>query len=171
MGHQADSRVELYTAAQRRRRDRSSWTVVQAILAPLQFLAFAVSLVLVLRFLHGGQGLVAANLSVLVKTGLLYTIMVTGSFWEHEVYGKWLFAAPFFWEDMVSMLVIALHTAYVLALFMRWLSARELMLLALAAYFTYTVNATQFLLKFRAARIGARAPVPHARLLRAGMAK
>ena len=40
----------LYSAEQRRRRDRTVWTKVQAILAPLQFAAFAVSLVLVLRF-------------------------------------------------------------------------------------------------------------------------
>ena len=171
MSQHVDSRVELYTAAQRQRRDRSPWTLVQAILAPLQFLAFAISLALVLRFLLNGQGLAAANLSVLVKTGFLYAIMITGAFWEREVYGKWLFAAPFFWEDAVSMLVIALHSAYVLALLLHWLSAQELMILALAAYFTYSVNATQFLLKFRAARVTGSHALNQAPLLRAGAAK
>jgi 3-vinyl bacteriochlorophyllide hydratase len=56
------------------------------------------------------------------------------------------------------MLVIALHTAYLAAVLGgrlgdSWLSARQLMLLALAAYASYTVNAAQFLLKFRAARL------------------
>ncbi len=126
---------------------------MQGVLAPLQFLAFAVSLFLVLRYLYDGQGLTAATVSVLVKTALLYAIMITGSLWEHDVYGKYLFAPPFFWEDVVSMLVIALHSAYLAALLAGWLPPRALMLLALAAYATYAVNAAQFLLKFRAARL------------------
>ena len=34
----------LYTPAERARRDAMVWTLVQGILAPLQFLAFAISL-------------------------------------------------------------------------------------------------------------------------------
>lgn len=143
----------LYTAAERVRRDRSPWTWVQGVLAPLQFLAFAVSLVLVLRFLATGVGLQAATGSVLVKTALLYTIMVTGAIWEKAVFGQYLFARPFFWEDVVSMGVIALHTAYVVALLSGAVGARGQMLLALAAYASYAINATQFLLKLRAARL------------------
>jgi len=153
MNVRASTGLPLYTAAERRRRDASPWTLVQGVLAPLQFVAFAVSLFLVLRYLYDGQGLAAATASVLVKTSLLYAIMVTGSLWEHDVYGKYLFARPFFWEDVVSMLVIALHSAYVAALLAGWLPPRALMLLALAAYASYTVNAAQFLLKFRAARL------------------
>jgi 3-vinyl bacteriochlorophyllide hydratase len=153
MSQRASTQAPLYSAAERQRRDRSPWTLVQGVLAPLQFLAFAVSLCLVLRYLYEGEGLAAASASVLVKTALLYAIMITGSLWEHDVYGKYLFAKPFFWEDVVSMLVIALHSAYVAALLCGWLSARALMLLALAAYASYALNATQFLLKFRAARL------------------
>jgi 3-vinyl bacteriochlorophyllide hydratase len=43
--------------------------------------------------------------------------MITGSIWEKVVFGKYLFARPFFWEDVFSMLVLALHTAYLYALF------------------------------------------------------
>jgi len=153
MKTRASTRAPLYSTAERQRRDVSAWTAVQGVLAPLQFLAFAVSLWLVLRYLYDGQGLSAATASVLVKTALLYAIMITGSLWEHDVFGKFLFAKPFFWEDVVSMLVIALHSAYVAALLGGWLSARALMLLALAAYASYLVNAAQFLLKFRAARL------------------
>ncbi len=71
---------------------------------------------LVLRYLPTGEGLAAANASVVVKTLVLYTIMVTGSIWEKEVFGQYLFARPFFWEDVVSMVVLALHTAYLVAL-------------------------------------------------------
>jgi len=155
MNRRASTALPLYTVAERERRDASRWTVVQGLLAPLQFLAFAVSLFLVLRYLYVGQGLAAATVSVLVKTALLYAIMITGSLWERDVYGKYLFARPFFWEDVVSMLVIALHTAYVAALLGGWLSARQLMLLALAAYASYVINAAQFLIKFRAARLSA----------------
>jgi len=164
------SGVQLYTAAERRRRDASHWTLVQGVLAPLQFLAFFVSLFLVLRYLGSGQGFTAAAVSVLVKTALLYTIMVTGSLWERDVFGKYLFAAPFFWEDAVSMLVIALHTAYVAALLAHSLSPRALMLLALAAYASYVINAAQFLVKFRAARLQG-APPRAAGTLAAGAAE
>lgn len=142
----------LYTAEERRRRDASPWTLVQGILAPLQFAVFLVSLGLVCRYLATGEGLAAATVSIVVKTLVLYTIMVTGSIWEKEVFGRWLFARPFFWEDVVSILVLALHSAYLLVLVLGSLDTRGQMVLALAAYAAYVVNATQFLLKLRAAR-------------------
>jgi 3-vinyl bacteriochlorophyllide hydratase len=143
----------LYTPEQRARRDQSGWTIVQGVLAPLQFAVFLVSLGLVLRFLLTGVGEQVAVASVVVKTLVLYTIMITGSIWEKVVFGKWLFADAFFWEDVFSMLVLALHTAYLAALFLGLLGPRGLMLLALAAYAAYVINATQFVLKLRAARL------------------
>jgi 3-vinyl bacteriochlorophyllide hydratase len=134
------------------------------VLAPLQFLVFAVSAVLVVRFLATGEGLVIANASVVVKTLVLYAIMVTGALWEHDVYGRYLFAPAFYWEDVVSMGVIALHTFYLVALVSGALAPRALMALALAAYATYVVNAAQFVLKLRAARRTAAASGPAAPL-------
>jgi 3-vinyl bacteriochlorophyllide hydratase len=142
----------LYTPEQRSRRDATRWTLVQGILAPVQFAAFLISLFLVARYLATGEGLTAATVSIVVKTGLLYAIMVTGSIWEREVFGCYLFAPAFFWEDVFSFLVLALHTAYLVALFAGIGDPRQQMLLALAAYASYFVNATQFLLKLRAAR-------------------
>ncbi len=152
----------LYTAEQRRRRDATPWTLVQGVLAPAQFLAFLVSLALVLRALATGHGLLAASVSVVVKTLFLYAIMVTGAIWEKKVFGQYLFAEAFFWEDVFSMLVIGLHTAYLVALFTGRLGARGQLLLALAAFFTYVVNAAQFILKLRAARLGERASLEQA---------
>lgn len=146
----------LYTPEERRRRDASAWTIVQAILAPFQFLVMALSVVLVLRYLLTGDGLAVANASVIVKTLTLYTIMVTGAIWEKEVFGQYLFAPSFFWEDVVSFGVIALHTAYLYGLWAGW-APRSLMLLALVAYAAYTVNAVQFILKLRAARLAEQA--------------
>jgi 3-vinyl bacteriochlorophyllide hydratase len=145
-------RQALYTAEQRRRRDSSKWTKVQGILAALQFLVFLASLALVLRTLMTGESAALANASVLAKTAVLYTIMITGSLWEKDVFGQYLFAPAFFWEDVVSFAVIALHTAYVWALATAALEQRSLLLLALAAYAVYALNAGQFLWKLRTAR-------------------
>jgi 3-vinyl bacteriochlorophyllide hydratase len=142
----------LYTPEERIRRDATKWTLVQGILAPIQFLAFLVSLALVVRYLTSGEGFFLATASIIVKTLLLYAIMITGSIWEREVFGCYLFAPAFFWEDVFSFLVLALHTAYLVALFAGIGDPRQQMLLALAAYASYFVNATQFILKLRAAR-------------------
>ncbi|NCP19118.1 MAG: 2-vinyl bacteriochlorophyllide hydratase [Erythrobacter sp.] len=143
----------LYTPAERARRDSSIWTIVQGVLAPVQFLIFAVSLVLVVRYLVTGEGAFAADMSILAKTFALYAIMVTGSIWEKQVFGKWLFAPAFFWEDVFSMVVIALHTAYLVMLFGGVGTVEARMLVALAGYAAYVINAGQFLLKLRAARL------------------
>jgi 3-vinyl bacteriochlorophyllide hydratase len=146
-------RAPLYTDEQRRRRDGSAWTIVQGVLAPLQFVVFLVSLALVLRWLATGEGFAIATASVVLKTLVLYTIMVTGSIWEKVVFGRWLFAPAFFWEDLFSMVVIALHTAYLIALVLDAPGPRGQMLIALAAYAAYAINAAQFLIKLRAARL------------------
>lgn len=143
----------LYTPEERLRRDQTPWTLVQGILAPVQFLVFIASTILVIRFLLTGEGQQIATASVVFKTFVLYTIMVTGCIWEKVVFGKYLFAQAFFWEDVFSMLVLALHTAYLISVFAGLLSVQQQMLLALAAYLAYVINATQFLLKLRAARL------------------
>ena len=143
----------LYTAEQRQKRDSSPWTLVQGVLAPVQFLVFLVSLALVAHFLLTNNGQYVATMSVVVKTLTLYAIMVTGAIWEKAVFGRYLFAPAFFWEDVVSFVVLALHTAYLIALLTGALDARGQALLALAAYATYAVNATQFVLKLRRARL------------------
>ena len=148
----------LYDADQRRRRDSTRWTQVQGILAPIQFLIFLISLTLVLRYLATGQGAEAATISIVAKTIALYAIMITGSIWEKIVFDRWLFVPAFFWEDVFSMLVLALHTAYLVVLAAGVGTERGRMLLALAAYATYAINAAQFLLKLRAARLQGSTP-------------
>ena len=143
----------LYTPEQRVRRDATRWTLVQGILAPIQFLVFAVSVVLVIRSLRSGENVFAAHLSILIKTLLLYTIMVTGAIWEKVVFVQYLFAAAFFWEDVVSFVVITLHTIYLGGLLTGRLSTNTLFVVALCAYAVYALNATQFVLKLRAARL------------------
>lgn len=145
----------IYTTEERARRDATPWTMVQGVLAPLQFVVFLVSLFLVLRYLATGSGYEVATVSIVAKTALLFAIMVTGSIWEKVVFGKWLFARPFFWEDVFSFVVIALHLAYLWALLTGALGEAQQMWLALAAYAAYVINAGQFLRKLRLARLEA----------------
>lgn len=148
-------KAALYTPEERARRDASPWTFVQAVLAPLQFVVFAISLGLVIRFLMTGEGYALATGSIIAKSCLLYLIMITGAIWEKEVFGKYLFAHAFFWEDVFSMLVIALQTAYLAALLLGWGTAQQQMMIAIAAYAAYVINAGQFLMKLREARLQA----------------
>mgnify|MGYP006285440427 CR=1 FL=1 len=90
----------LYSPQERLRRDQTVWTLVQGILAPLQFVVFLISLALV-----------------------------------------------------VSMLVIALHSLYLWVWWQGQWPERLQLGLALAAYASYVVNAGQFLLKLRQARL------------------
>ncbi|MEM1040193.1 MAG: 2-vinyl bacteriochlorophyllide hydratase [Pseudomonadota bacterium] len=143
----------LYTAEERVRRDETVWTLVQGLLAPFQFFVFLVSLGLVFYTLRTGELYGLTTASVVFKTLILYVIMITGAIWEKVVFGRYLFAPAFFWEDVFSMLVLALHTAYLVALLAGALSTTALLWLALAAYGTYVINAVQFVLKLRAARL------------------
>ncbi len=153
--HQPHPGPALYTDEERRRRDASGWTLVQGVLAPVQFAVFLVSLGLILRYLLTGEGLAMAQMSVVFKTLTLYAIMITGSIWERQVFGVYLFAKPFFWEDVFSILVLALHSAYLVAFWSDAIASGGLMFLALAAYATYIINAGQFVWKLRLARLDA----------------
>ena len=150
---QKKDRDLLYTAEEKKRRDETIWTLVQGVLAPLQFFVFLVSTYLVIRYLNTGEGYQIATISIIFKTSILMLIMVTGAIWEKVVFGQYLLAPAFFWEDIVSFFVIFLHIAYVLALWINLFSEQQLMLLALVAYVAYFVNALQFLIKLRAARV------------------
>jgi 3-vinyl bacteriochlorophyllide hydratase len=74
------------------------------------------------------------------------------------VFGQYLLAPAFFWEDIVSFGVIALHTAYLVGLLSGAIGPQALMYLALVAYLAYAVNAVQFLWKLRQARLAQPAP-------------
>ena len=142
----------LYTPSQRIIRDRTVWTKVQAILAPLQFIVCIISLALVLRYLLTDEGYYIATVSVVVKSFLLFLIMVTGAIWEKVVFGQFLFAEAFFWEDVVSFFVIFFHGLYLYVLLSGDFSPTSQMSVALFAYFLYFINAFQFLRKLRLAR-------------------
>ena len=149
----------LYTPSQRARRDATAWTMVQGVLAPVQFVVFLISLYLVVNSLQTGEHTDWALASVVVKTWVLYTIMITGAIWEKVVFGQYLFAPAFYWEDVVSMVVLALHTAYLWVWWHGLWNPTEQLLLALAAYLTYGINAAQYIRKLRMARLQKTNPI------------
>lgn len=149
----------LYTPAQRARRDATAWTMVQGVLAPVQFVVFLISLYLVLQSLQTGEHTDWALGSVVIKTLALYAIMITGAIWEKVVFGQYLFAPAFYWEDVVSMVVLALHTAYLWVWWQGVWNPTEQLLLALAAYLTYGINAAQYIRKLRMARLQKTNPI------------
>ena len=153
--HGRPAAKRLYSDAERVRRDNTRWTLVQGLLAPVQFLVFLISLSLVLRYLATGAGYEAATLSIVIKTIFLIVIMITGAIWEKVVFGQYLFAPAFFWEDVFSFGVIALHSWYMIALLTGSMDPTSLMYVALAAYAAYVINAGQFLWKLRMARLDA----------------
>ena len=135
-----------YTAEQLEKRNKSKWTIVQAVLAPIQFLAFIISFFLVIRYLLTGNGFVIANISVLIKIGLLWLITFTGMIWEKEVFDQWFLAPQFFWEDVGNAIAMIMHNLYFWARWQDW-SQQAIMTLMLVAYTTYLVNSAQFVYK------------------------
>ena len=142
----------LYTPSQRIIRDRTIWTKVQAILAPLQFIVCIISLALVVRYLFTSEGYYIATVSIVVKSCFLFLIMITGAIWEKVVFDQFLFAEAFFWEDIVSFFVIFFHGLYLYVLLSGDFAPTSQMSVALFAYFLYFINAFQFLRKLRLAR-------------------
>lgn len=140
-----------YTPAQLEKRNKSKWTVVQAILAPIQFLAFIISLILVIRYLVTGQGYMIATISVLIKITLLWLITITGMIWEKEIFGHWFLAPQFFWEDVGNAVAMILHNIYFFARWQGW-SEQAVMTVMLIAYITYLFNSAQFIVKGLQAR-------------------
>ena len=142
----------LYTPSQRIIRDRTIWTKVQGILAPLQFAVCIISVFLVVRYLSTNEGYFVATVSIVIKSFLLFLIMITGAIWEKVVFGQFLFAEAFFWEDVVSFFVIFFHGLYLYILLTCDFLPITQMSVALFAYFLYFINAFQFLRKLRIAR-------------------
>ena len=136
---------QSYTPEQLAKRNRSPWTKVQAILAPIQFLAFLISFALVIHYLLTGENYALANASVLVKISLLWAITITGMIWEKEIFGHWFMAPQFFWEDVGNAVAMFFHNLYFVARWLDW-SDRAVMSLMLVAYTTYLINCGQFVM-------------------------
>lgn len=143
--------MSQYTPKQLALRNSSKWTKVQIVLAPLQFVAFIISLALVIRYLLTGDGYALATASVIIKIALLWLITVTGMIWEKEIFGHWFLAPEFFWEDVGNAVAMLTHNLYFVAVWLGW-SDRAVMSVMLFAYVTYLINMCQFVARGLQAR-------------------
>lgn len=136
-----------YTPEQLRMRNRSVWTKVQIFLAPIQFVVFIVGFILTYLYYVGEiQNFDVVTYAIVVKTIFIVVLFVTGAFFEKEIFGKWVYAPEFFWEDVGSTIAVAVHFLYfILAAFQ--FSKEALIWCAFAAYFSYVVNAAQYLIR------------------------
>jgi 3-vinyl bacteriochlorophyllide hydratase len=136
----------MYTADQLARRERSKWTRVQIILAPIQFIAFLISFGLVIHYLLTGQGYLVTTISIWVKISLIWALTITGMLWEYDMYDHYFMAKEFFWEDLGNLIAILTHNAYFVA---KWVGAdeRTVMWVMVFAYVTYLFNAAQFVVR------------------------
>lgn len=134
----------MYTAEQLARRDKSGWTTVQGVLAPIQFIVFIVSAILVYHAWQTKQGYAIANASIILKISLLWAITITGMIWEKEIFGHYFLAKEFYWEDIGNLVAILTHNLYFLVRWLGW-SEDAVMATMLCAYATYLINSAQFI--------------------------
>ena len=140
--------MSRYTAEQIERRRQSRWTIVQIIGAPIQLLIFIISAIFVIySLISGGQAFEIPNFTILVKIATLYFMFITGMLWEKDVFGKYYLSPEFFWEDVVSTILLSTHTAYLIAL-LAGAPKTALLIVIIIAYINYLINALQYFVKF-----------------------
>jgi 3-vinyl bacteriochlorophyllide hydratase len=124
----------------------SRWTRIHPVFAIGQLGVFLVSVVLFgLYFLHLVP-FAAVNLSVLMKIFLMIGAIITGSLWEHDVFGPWWFAYEFFIEDVMTLNVFLLHCLYLFTVYV-WPQTMNAALAMLGvAYAVYALNVAQYII-------------------------
>ncbi len=137
-----------YTPEQLVKRNASIWTDIQIILAPIQFLFFIAGLTITVLYANAlfVPGIYWVSLAILFKTLFFALLFVTGMFFEKEVFDQWVYSKEFFWEDVGSTVAASFHLLY---FFLAWFGASQEVLLwdAFLAYFTYVLNALQYLVR------------------------
>jgi 3-vinyl bacteriochlorophyllide hydratase len=136
-----------YTPEQLAKRNASVWTDIQIILAPIQFIIFLTGVTVTALYLNGIiTSFYWVSLAILFKTLFFALLFVTGMFFEKEIFDKWVFSKEFLWEDIGSTIAAAFHLLYFV---MAWMGYPEEVLVweAFLAYFTYVLNALQYLVR------------------------
>ncbi|ACF15167.1 2-vinyl bacteriochlorophyllide hydratase [Chloroherpeton thalassium ATCC 35110] len=136
-----------YTPEQLRKRNNSVWTKVQLYLAPIQFVVFIIGVILTVMYYHGAlEDFSIVTWALLIKTLFLVVLFVTGAFFEKEIFDIWVFSPEFLWEDIGSSIATTVHFLYFILAYMGK-SEDVLVWTAFAAYFSYVVNAIQYLVR------------------------
>jgi 3-vinyl bacteriochlorophyllide hydratase len=127
------------------RRRASKWTRIHPVFAIGQLLVFLVSAVLLVLYFNGRVSFHAVHISVLIKVAFMAGAVITGAFWEKDVYGKWWFANEYFIEDVMTVNVFGLHALYLFCVYV-WPQSLPLSIALLSfAYFVYGVNVGQYI--------------------------
>ena len=140
------------TGAIQARRNASVWTLIHPVFAIGQLGVFLVSVVLLGLFFTHDVSFRTVHLSVLIKIAFMIGAIVTGSLWEHDVYGKWWFAHEFFIEDVMTLNVFLLHIGYLVTVYALPGNLRASVAMLGLAYLIYGLNVSQYIvshLRFR----------------------
>ena len=131
------------------RRKASVWTRIHPIFAIGQLGVFLVSVALLVLYYFHVTSFKSVFLSVLIKIAFMIGAVVTGSLWEHDVFGPWWFAHDFFVEDVMTLNVFLLHIAFLVTAF-KWPSNTNAVLgMLLFAYGIYALNVAQYIVQHR----------------------
>jgi len=138
-----------YTPEQLVKRNASIWTDIQIILAPIQFLFFVAGVMTTLLFANNLIDIryfYWVSIAILFKTLFFALLFITGMFFEKEVFNKWVYSKEFLWEDIGSTIAAFFHLLY---FFLAYFGASNEVLImdAFLAYFTYVINALQYLVR------------------------
>jgi 3-vinyl bacteriochlorophyllide hydratase len=131
--------------AVRKRREASVWTKIHPIFAIGQLAVFLVSVTLLILYFFHIVSFETVHVSVLTKIALMIGAVVTGSLWEHDVYGKWWFAYEFLIEDVMTANVFLLHIGYLLVYYFWPENTRAVFAMLFVAYAVYATNVAQYI--------------------------
>ena len=137
-----------YTPEQLVKRNASVWTDIQIILAPIQFLFFIAGLTITALYANSLfiTSFYWVSLAILFKTLFFALLFITGMFFEKEVFDQWVYSKEFLWEDIGSTIAAFFHLLYFFLAYFGY-SRDVLVLDAFLAYFTYVLNALQYLVR------------------------
>jgi 3-vinyl bacteriochlorophyllide hydratase len=143
--------LQPFESIQERRR-ASVWTRVHPIFAIGQLGVFLVSVALLVLYYFHMASFKSVFLSVLIKIVFMIGAVVTGSLWEHDVFGAWWFAHDFFVEDVMTLNVFLLHIGFLVTAF-KWPSNMNAVIgMLLFAYGIYALNVAQYIVQHRSQR-------------------
>jgi 3-vinyl bacteriochlorophyllide hydratase len=137
-----------YTPEQLVKRNASIWTDIQIILAPIQFLFFVAGVTTTALYANDlfGTSFYWVSVAILFKTLFFALLFITGMFFEKEIFNQWVYSKEFLWEDIGSTIAAFFHLLY---FFLAYRHYPENVLIwdAFIAYFTYVLNALQYLIR------------------------
>uniref|UniRef100_Q3AQ29 2-vinyl bacteriochlorophyllide hydratase n=1 Tax=Chlorobium chlorochromatii (strain CaD3) TaxID=340177 RepID=Q3AQ29_CHLCH len=137
-----------YNPEQLAKRNASVWTDIQIILAPIQFFFFIGGLTVTILYANDlfPGGFYWVSLAILFKTLFFALLFITGMYFEKEIFNQWVYSKEFLWEDVGSTVAAFFHLLYFVLAFAGY--PRDILILdAFLAYFTYVLNALQYLVR------------------------